>query len=301
MAIFISYSNRDGDAVRQLKAHLEAFGHAVWSDQDLKGGDAWWRAILEQIRTCTVFILALSDHALESEPCQAELGYARALGVPVLPVQIGPVKSLRMLDIADLQIVDYRGGTASDGIKLAAAVNRCTAQQRPLPDPLPPPPPIPYEYLGRIAAILKHPHVTAAEQASVIVELREAHNRVAEDSVRVEIADLFRRLRARTDVTLRSASEVDEILAALPGPEPDPPPVPPVAPARLLHPNALSLTAITFGSLAVLLYPVLLGPAALVLALTALARREPYARFAAAAALGGTALGPVVGILVVGM
>jgi len=300
MAIFISYSNLDGDAVRQLRADLEAFGHAVWSDQDLKGGDAWWRAILEQIRTCTVFILAMSDHALSSEPCQAELDYAQALGVPVLPVQIGPVRNMRTIKIANLQVIDYRGGTAPDGIKLVAAVNRCMAEPRRLPDPLPPPPAIPYEYLGRIAEVLQQPQVEATKQAAVIAELREALGRATEDSVRVEIVDLFQRLRARPDVALRSASEVDEILAAFAVQAPDPSPVPP-APTRPVHPNALSLAAIALGGVSVLLYPVLLGPAALVLALTALARRERYARLAAGAAIGGTALGSVVGLIVVGL
>lgn len=133
MGIFTSYSNRDGAAVRTLAQDLDRARQAVWLDQDLRGGDAWWRAILEQIRTCDVFVLALSDNALSSKPCRAELEYARALGIPVLPVQIGPVSSLRTVSISEIQVVDYRERSASAGIALLGALNQCAAQRRALP------------------------------------------------------------------------------------------------------------------------------------------------------------------------
>ena len=56
----------------------------------------WWQAILERIRGCEVFVFALSNNALQSKPCLAELRYAQELGKPVIPIQIGPVESLRV-------------------------------------------------------------------------------------------------------------------------------------------------------------------------------------------------------------
>lgn len=97
MAVFVSYSTRDGVAVNKLAQDLQDADEQVWIDQRLAGGEAWWRAILEQIRSCDVFIFALSQNSIQSKPCQAELDYARALGLPILPVQIGPVDSLNSI------------------------------------------------------------------------------------------------------------------------------------------------------------------------------------------------------------
>ena len=80
----------------------------VWYDLDLTGGDLWWEKILDKIRSCTVFIFVVSEEALQSKACMAELRYAAALGKPIVPVQVGKVE----IDLADplsrLQIVAYR-------------------------------------------------------------------------------------------------------------------------------------------------------------------------------------------------
>ncbi len=109
MAFFISYSRHDDAAVRVLIADLERTHRDTWLDQQLGGGEEWWQEILDQIRRSEVFVLALSDHSLTSRPCRAELDYAMALGIPVLPVQVGEIGSLRTLPIAERQVVDVRG------------------------------------------------------------------------------------------------------------------------------------------------------------------------------------------------
>ena len=58
VTVFVSYSTRDKDAVKSLTQDLQDADEQVWMDQRLAGGDAWWRAILEQIRGCDVFIFA---------------------------------------------------------------------------------------------------------------------------------------------------------------------------------------------------------------------------------------------------
>ena len=108
MAFFISYSRHDDAAVRVLIADLERTHRDTWLDQQLGGGEEWWQEILDQIRRSEVFVLALSDHSLTSRPCRAELDYAMALGIPVLPVQVGEIGSLRTLPIAERQVVDFR-------------------------------------------------------------------------------------------------------------------------------------------------------------------------------------------------
>jgi serine/threonine kinase PknH len=147
MGVFISYANQDEDIVQALATDLRRARQTVWLDQELHGGDTWWQTILKQIRDANVFVFALSNNSQRSKPCRAELDYARALGIPVLPVQIGPLDGLRSASIADLQIVDYRQRNADAALALIAAVHETKLRRGPLPDPLPDQPPIPFEYL----------------------------------------------------------------------------------------------------------------------------------------------------------
>ena len=89
--------------------------------------------ILDKIRSCTVFIFVVSEDALQSKACMAELRYAAALGKPIVPVQVGKVE----IDLADplsrLQIVAYRPEDAVTGFGVVAAVVAAEQRARPLP------------------------------------------------------------------------------------------------------------------------------------------------------------------------
>jgi hypothetical protein len=212
MQLFVSYSSKDNTSVKTLIRDLEAARHAVWVDQELTGGDSWWREILQQIRQCDVFVLALSNNSLRSKPCIAELEYARALGLPVVPVQIGPVDSPRLAPIAQIQIIDYRNPTAAVGIALVSALQEGAARRAELPEPLPEPPPIPYEYLMRLSTRLDSPILAPADQVAILAQLRESLEIEEDDGVRADLGALLRRLRSRSDVTYRAASEIDAVL-----------------------------------------------------------------------------------------
>src|SRR5262245_43819782 len=82
--VFVSYSRQDRSAVQSLVVDLVHARNEVWMDDHLAGGKSWWAEILEQIRACTVFVVALSDHSQQSKPCRAENDYAEALGLPIL-------------------------------------------------------------------------------------------------------------------------------------------------------------------------------------------------------------------------
>ncbi|MGQ0777642.1 MAG: TIR domain-containing protein [Pseudonocardiales bacterium] len=212
MRLFISYSSKDNASVKPLVRDLEAARHAVWVDQDLTGGDSWWREILQQIRQCDVFVLALSDNSLRSKPCVAELEYAKALGLPVVPVQIAPVDSPRLAPIAQIQIIDYRDPTATVGIALVAALQDGAARRGELPDPLPEPPPIPYEYLMRLSTRIDSPTLQPTDQLAIVAQLRDSLQIEDDDGVQADLGALLRRLRSRSDVTFRVVSEIDALL-----------------------------------------------------------------------------------------
>lgn len=235
MSLFVCYSSLDGAAVRSLVADLEFARQTVWLDQDLTGGDAWWARILEQIRSADVFIFALSDQSLQSKPCQAEIGYAKALGLPILPIQIADVESYRVDPIFSMQMVDYRKPTVRTGIGLVTSLQDRAAARKPLPDPLPDPPRIPYEYLQKLGQAIEGPDpIPHSEQAGILIQLRQGLRDEDDESVRKDIRKLLRELRRRPEVTYATVTEIDALLesdsTAKPAKKPEPQPTPsPVA------------------------------------------------------------------------
>jgi serine/threonine kinase PknH len=218
MTVFICHSSRDHAAVRSLAQHLQAAHESVWLDQSLLGGEAWWDRILHQIRSCTVFVVALSNSCLQSKPCRAEMDYAKALGLPVLPVVIGDVDSYRIDPIFAVQSVDIRNPDAASGAALIAAVRERAAERSELPDPLPDPPPIPYEFLQRLGVAIDSPEeLSPTEQSTMLADLRQALRQEDDESVREDIRRLLRALRRRSEVTLTTVDDIDDLLHRYPG------------------------------------------------------------------------------------
>src|SRR5215510_2398525 len=86
MNIFITYSRSSKEPVISLVKDLEELGHDVWFDHELNGGQSWWDNILANIRSCQIYIFALTKEALDSVACRRELDYAKALQKSSLPV-----------------------------------------------------------------------------------------------------------------------------------------------------------------------------------------------------------------------
>ena len=210
--VFVSYSRRDEPVVRSLVGDLEQAGVEVWLDKDLGGGEAWWTAILEQIRACSVFVLALSDESLKSKPCRAELDYATVLGIPVLPMQIGAVKHYRTDTLFSKQYVDYRDSTKNRSIDVVSVLRQLSGQRGELLDPLPEAPQIPYEYLQRLGAKIRgSADLDRSAQAAIVFELRGALDVEDDDTVRADIRELLQLLRGRSDVVYPVVKEIDSI------------------------------------------------------------------------------------------
>jgi TIR domain len=217
MGVFVSYSSRDKDAVATLTKDLQEADEQVWLDQRLAGGDAWWKAILEQLRSCDVFIFALSQNSINSKPCQAELQYARALGLPILPVQVGHVDSMQLNPLAAVQSVDYRTPTPQAAMRLISALNRERASRQPLPSPLPDEPAVPFEYLIRLyTTISGTDYLSPPDQATLIAQIQFGLREDGEhDAARNDIIMLLTKLHDREDVTYRTRTDVEAILASI--------------------------------------------------------------------------------------
>jgi hypothetical protein len=213
MSVFISHSNRDHAAVRSLTQHLQSARETVWLDQSLIGGEAWWDRILHQIRSCTVFLIALSNNCLQSKPCRAEIDYAKSLGLPILPVLIGDVDSYRIDPIFTVQSVDYRNPDVNSGMALIAALRERVAERKDLPDPLPDPPPVPYEYLQRLGVAIDSPEeLSPTEQSTILTDLRRALREEDDETVRNDIHRLLQALRRRSEATHTIVADIDELL-----------------------------------------------------------------------------------------
>ena len=137
MAVFISYSSRDKEAVDHIVGALKAAREEFWLDEELTGGERWWRKILKQIRESNAFIVAVSENSERSKPCHAELEYAIALGLPIIPVQIGALESVMTNRVGDLQMIDYRQPTPESAIAVSVAVREARERPTELPTPLP--------------------------------------------------------------------------------------------------------------------------------------------------------------------
>lgn len=145
--LFISYSHNDRKPAERLAEGLRRiYGHdAVWYDDRLFAGDAWWSAILEQIAAADSLIFLVSEHSIDSEYCQKELAEARRLHKPIIPILIRnfPPEKLPP-ELARLQHI---AGNGSDNFaRLIEAINqqsgavRFGPPKRPLtPEPTPAP------------------------------------------------------------------------------------------------------------------------------------------------------------------
>ncbi len=90
--IFISYSRKDTDQLRELARALEAAGHSVWWDvRSIQAGADWQRAIDTGIVDSDAVVLLLSAHSVASEWVTKELEIARAKHKAILPVRIDEI------------------------------------------------------------------------------------------------------------------------------------------------------------------------------------------------------------------
>jgi len=234
MSLFISYSSRDRAGLDTVLSALRRAHEEVWFDEELGAGEVWWRTILERIRNCEVFIFAISANSLESKPCLAELRYAQDLDKPIVPVQIGPISSMRVTPLAQVEAIDYQSPTVDSGIRLITAVREARDHARPLPSPLPAEPPVPFAYLMRLASTISGPELDPHQQMSLLSELRNGLEEDGhDDAARRDITQLLHVLRDRPDVTYRTRTDIENLLASIGRPA-APPPVPrPTAPAPM--------------------------------------------------------------------
>jgi TIR domain len=210
VSIFITYAREDEEAVDLLRKDLTRMHRDVWIDEMLLGGQQWWDVILEQIRSCDIYIFALSENSLRSKPCRAELAYAEQLSRVIVPVKVGEVDySLAPAVISNAQVLDIRLRTADSVLALREVVD-AQRPAPPLPDPLPQPPAVPQSYLNALADAVDTTELSFNQQVWLVGQLR-AHLS-GDDKARATSIDLLQRLQRRADLSQQVAADVDAIL-----------------------------------------------------------------------------------------
>jgi serine/threonine kinase PknH len=182
----------------------------------LAGGQEWWTVILQHIRECDAFIVALSKNSQISRHCQAELQYARQLGRNILPVAVGPIDGKRANPVADLQTIDYTNAGFNTGVQFCLAVQRLQQQRVPLPSPMPGDPEMPYRDLRDMSAALEDRQLDPNELTLLLPKLESAFDRDHDDPVACGyITDLLTTLKEHPGATNKVRTEAEELLASV--------------------------------------------------------------------------------------
>ena len=99
------------------------------------------------------------------------------------------------------------------------------AKVEPLPSPLPDPPPVPFAYLLRLDTAIAAPELGAREQAQLLSDLKSGLETDGhEPTARRDLTQLLIKLRERPDITWKTRTDVDAVLASIQTKEPPPPP-----------------------------------------------------------------------------
>lgn len=88
MKVFISYSTKDTEIVRQFASEIEDCGDDVywWSESKQPGAEAW-ASIFKWIKNADIVLAVITDATLgRAMAVGNEIGYARAKGKRIVPI-----------------------------------------------------------------------------------------------------------------------------------------------------------------------------------------------------------------------
>ncbi len=86
--IFASYAHKDNDTVLPIIHAMQKDGFRVWYDSGIEVGTEWPAYIEKMVIGCRVFIIFLSDNAVDSSNCRKEINLAAEMGKKVLVLQM---------------------------------------------------------------------------------------------------------------------------------------------------------------------------------------------------------------------
>lgn len=119
--VFISYSRKDEVFVDKIEKFLRAENFKVWRDtSSIRGGTVWDNEIQNALSQSDTVLLVASANSILSENVADEIGYARTIGKPIVPLMIEDVQLPFRIHRA--QSVDFRNDFASASLRLIDAL-----------------------------------------------------------------------------------------------------------------------------------------------------------------------------------
>ena len=107
--IFISYSSKDGAKARSVKQSLESADYECWmAPESISAGEDYADAIPSAILACDIFLLVLTQNALESKYVKKELKLALKHDKHIVPAKIENCKLTSDFEflLIDTQIIN---------------------------------------------------------------------------------------------------------------------------------------------------------------------------------------------------
>lgn len=172
--VFISYSQQNSNQAFRIHDILTDFGCTVWIDNQLRGGQNWWKEILYRIRECDTIVIILSEAYLESEACRREWRYAlQSLNKNVLPTSIEPIDfTILPTEITCLQIINCEQITDQTSELLQMAFQSLSPVPK-LPYPLPSEPEAPMSRLSGVTYAIYETQITGDMENEIIQILEQ--------------------------------------------------------------------------------------------------------------------------------
>jgi hypothetical protein len=125
--VFISYSRRDLAFVSQLHQELTKRGLSAWFDKEnIEVGDQWAASIVEGIRDCKVFVLALSPDSTASKNVRKEVDLAQRYDKQIVPLmwRATGIPIAMEYQLAGIQWIDFKETASTENFNEMADVMR---------------------------------------------------------------------------------------------------------------------------------------------------------------------------------
>ncbi|MBR3836865.1 MAG: toll/interleukin-1 receptor domain-containing protein [Clostridia bacterium] len=122
MDVFISYSSKDRQLVKEICAFLKQNGISYWVDfENDQYGDTFASTIVNQIKSAKQMLLFVTEHSNTSDHVLREINCADKYKKPILPVLVGEVNLSADFEyyLSDLHFLSYSSDPSFSEVLLA--------------------------------------------------------------------------------------------------------------------------------------------------------------------------------------
>ncbi|MFX0062654.1 MAG: TIR domain-containing protein, partial [Candidatus Hermodarchaeota archaeon] len=112
--VFVSYAHKDRDSVYREIKRLQDMGYRIWYDKEIIPTKEWRDEIVDAIEHCKLFLVFLSNHAVQSKYVEKEIYYALGEDKALLVIYLSPTNIPKKLKFEIRHIQDIEKFELSD-------------------------------------------------------------------------------------------------------------------------------------------------------------------------------------------